>query len=68
MSIPVIEFERLAFKFSISFRIFVYLSAILLVNLSEPKIIIGMGMKANTATSGEIYKNVPPITRTVVAV
>ena len=62
------EFERFAFKFSISFLILVYRSAILLVNLSDPKIIIGIGINAKTATNGEIYRNVPPMTKTVVAV
>ena len=62
------EFERFAFRFSMSFRILLYRSAILLVNLSDPKIIIGIGIKANTATNGEMYKNIPPITTTVVAV
>ena len=45
-----------------------YLLAIVVVNLNEPKIIIGIGIKANVAIKGDMYKKVPPITNTVVAV
>ena len=66
--IPEIEFERFEFNVSIVSLIRSYLLAIVEVNLNDPKIIIGIGINANVAIRGEIYKNVPPITITVVAV
>ena len=51
---PEREFERLAFKVSIAFLIRVYLEAIVLVNVNEPNIMIGIGMNANIAISGEM--------------
>ena len=45
--IPVKELDRFAFKDSIELRIFVYLLAIVFVNLNEPKIIIGDHFYAN---------------------
>ena len=68
MSIPDREFERFAFRVSMPFLIRVYLVAIVLVNLKDPKIITGIGMNAKIAISGEMYRNVPPITITVVIV
>ena len=62
------ELERLEFNVSIDSLILSYLLAMVEVNLNEPKIIMGIGINANVAISGEIYKNVPPITITVVAV
>ena len=68
VSIPEIEFDRFAFKVSIAFLILVYLEAIVLVNLNDPKIMTGMGINANIAIRGDMYRNVPPITTTVVIV
>ena len=68
LRIPDIELDKLEFSVSMDSLIRSYLLAIVVVNLNEPKIIIGIGIKANVAIKGDMYKKVPPITSTVVAV
>ena len=68
VSIPEREFDKFAFNVSIASLILVYLEAMVLVNLNEPKIMTGIGIKANIAISGEMYRKVPPMTMTVVIV
>ena len=68
LRIPEIELDKLELSVSIDSLMRSYLVAIVVVNLNEPKIIIGIGINANVAINGDIYKKVPPITITVVAV